>query len=144
MRAWHLLGVLTLAFLLTACASAGGASGPSALTRIDVTLSDAFAIEPRQMTVPAGVPVTFVIRNAGVIDHEFYLGDTAAQDAHEGEMAIMQGWMHDHPEGIGVHPGETRELTFTFGSTGDLLAGCHLIGHYGAGMHASVSVVPAG
>lgn len=144
MRASHLLAVLSLAFLLSACAGTGGSSGPSALTRIEVTLSDTFAIEPGEMTVPAGIPVTFVIRNSGVIDHEFYLGDTAAQDAHEGEMAITEGWMHDHPEGIGLHPGETRELTFTFGSTGDFLAGCHLIGHYAAGMHANVRVVPAG
>ena len=144
MRASRLLAVLSFAFVVSSCGGTGGASGPTALTRIDVTLSDTFAIEPGEMTVPAGTPVTFVITNSGVIDHEFYLGDVAAQDAHEGEMAIMQGWMHDHPEGIGLHPGETRELAYTFGSPGDFLAGCHLIGHYGAGMRAHVRVVPAG
>ena len=38
------------------------------------------------MTVPAGVPVTFVVTNSGTTDHEFYLGDEDAQAEHEKEM----------------------------------------------------------
>ena len=92
------------------------------------------------MTVPAGVPVTFVVTNAGCTDHEFYLGDEAAQDKHEQEMQAMGGMGHDEPQGIAVKPGETRELTFTFPQAGETLAGCHVAGHYAGGMKASITV----
>lgn len=39
------------------------------------------------MTVPAGVPVTFLVTNAGSTEHAFYLGDEAAQAEHEQEMS---------------------------------------------------------
>jgi uncharacterized cupredoxin-like copper-binding protein len=94
--------------------------------RIEVTLTDALRIEPAMMSVPAGVPVTFVVTNTGAIDHEFYLGDEAAQAEHEQEMMAMGGMGHDEPEGIAVDPGETKELTHTFAEPGEMLAGCHV------------------
>jgi uncharacterized cupredoxin-like copper-binding protein len=105
-----------------------------------VTLTDALKIEPSSMTVPAGVPVTFVVTNRGAIEHEFYLGDEAAQTEHEKEMAVMGGMAHDEPEGIAVKPGETKELTYTFAQAGETLAGCHVVGHYAGGMKAAVIV----
>jgi uncharacterized cupredoxin-like copper-binding protein len=112
----------------------------AAATRIEVTLTDALRIEPATMEVPAGVPVTFVVTNSGALDHEFYLGDEAAQAAHAAEMAEMGGMTHDEPEGIGVAPGETKELTHTFAAPGETLAGCHVQGHYLAGMKAVIAV----
>jgi uncharacterized cupredoxin-like copper-binding protein len=49
---------------------------------------------------------------------------------------------HDEPAGIGVDPGETKELTFTFTVAGETIAGCHEIGHYSAGMKAAITVTP--
>ena len=116
-------------------------SGPStSATRIEVQLTDALRIEPAEMRVPAGVPITFVVTNAGALEHEFYLGDEAAQLAHAQEMADMGGMLHDEPEGIGVEPGETKELTYTFASPGVTFAGCHVNGHYLAGMKATIIV----
>ncbi len=40
----------------------------------------------------------------------------------------------DEPNAIGVEPGQTKELTFTFDEPGTTLAGCHVVGHY-AGRH---------
>jgi len=145
------LALIPAAVLLVAACSSGGATpaAPSAATsaapsaaatRIDVTLSDALKIEPASMTVPAGVPVTFVVTNGGATDHEFYLGDEAAQVEHEKEMAEMGGMNHDEPEGIAVKPGETKELTYTFAQAGRTLAGCHVVGHYGGGMKADIIV----
>lgn len=132
----------------TAGVTAGPTTGPSAQpsqaasTRIEVRLTDSMTIEPASMTVPAGVPVTFVVTNAGVLEHEFYLGDEEAQEEHEREMQNMGGMPHDDPEGIAVDPGETRELTYTFASPGDSLAGCHVSGHYLSGMKATITIVP--
>jgi uncharacterized cupredoxin-like copper-binding protein len=149
----HLVRLALIAaasLLLASCSSGGGAStGPSisaaasasgAATRVEVALTDALKIEPGAMSVPAGSPVTFVVTNTGASDHEFYLGDEAAQAEHAEEMADMGGMTHDEPEGIGVKPGETKELTYTFAEAGMTLAGCHVAEHYGAGMKAEITV----
>jgi|SRR5215207_365063 len=133
------------ALLVVACSSGGAISAPASpsaaapATRIDVKLTDNLRIEPASMSVPAGVPVTFVVTNTGAIDHEFFLGDGDAQSDHEEEMA-MGGMTHDEPEGIGLRPGETKELTYTFAEAGMTLAGCHVPGHYDAGMKAQITV----
>ena len=136
------------ALLAVACSTGGstppsltGTSQPAIATRIDVQLTDALKIEPAVMAVPVGVPVTFVVTNTGLLEHEFYLGDEAAQAEHDREMAAS-GMAHDEPEGIGVDPGETKELVFTFAQAGGSIAGCHVVGHYGAGMKATITVTP--
>ena len=143
--------VSLLTFALAACTGGGGtsvaptgsaAASPSssaAATEIQVILTDALKIEPAMMTVPAGVPVTFVVTNSGSTEHEFYLGDEAAQAEHEQEMQAG-GMMHDDPNGISVEAGETKELTHTFEVAGQTLAGCHVVGHYGGGMKATITV----
>lgn len=124
----------------SASPSAPSSASPSAETRIDVSLTDGLRIEPATMTVPAGVPVTFAVTNTGSLDHEFYLGDEDAQAEHEQEMLEMGGMGHDEPDGISVMPGETKELTHTFASTGETFAGCHVAGHYAGGMRAEITV----
>jgi uncharacterized cupredoxin-like copper-binding protein len=144
-----LLMLMSATLLVAACSPGGGArtsqsvpasSTSAAATRIEVTLNDALKIEPAAMTVPAGVSVAFVVTNSGAADHEFYLGDEEAQAEHEKEMAEMGGMTHDEPEGIAVKPGETKELTYTFAEAGETLAGCHVAGHYGGGMKATITV----
>jgi uncharacterized cupredoxin-like copper-binding protein len=136
------------ALLLAACTGGSGARSASPVsgepsasagTRIEVTLTDALRMEPATISVPAGVSVTFVVMNAGATDHEFYLGDEAAQADHEAEMQAG-GMMHEDPDGISLKPGETKELTHTFAQAGETLAGCHVAGHYAGGMKATITV----
>jgi uncharacterized cupredoxin-like copper-binding protein len=150
MRRSALVLIAAAAVLVAACSSAAtpGASvaaslarsASSAALRVEVKLTDALRLEPAAMSVPVGVPVTFVVTNAGSTDHEFYLGDEDAQVEHEQEMTAAGGMKHDEPEGIGVKPGETKELTYTFDTAGTTLAGCHVAGHYGGGMKADITV----
>lgn len=156
MRLFRLAIVPGVALLIAACSPGTGASptpsttataapsnAPSATasaTRIDVQLTDAFKIEPVEMSVAAGVPVTFVVTNTGAIAHEFYVGDEAAQGDHEQEMQAMGGMQHDEDMGISVDPGQTKELTVMFPAAGSILAGCHVAGHYGAGMKAAIEI----
>jgi uncharacterized cupredoxin-like copper-binding protein len=143
------LALISAAALLVAACSSGGTTGtprpststPADPTRIEVELTDALRIDLAMTAVPAGVPVTFVVTNTGVADHEFYLGDEAAQAHHEDEMMEMGGMGHDEPEGIAVDPGETKELTYTFEKPGMTVAGCHVAGHYAGGMKAAITVV---
>ena len=123
--------------------SAGsGAATPADSMRIHVTLTDALRIETASMQVSAGVPVTFVVTNAGVLSHEFVVGDEAVQEAHETSMQGMVSMTHDEPTAIGLAPGETKELMITFSEPGETLAGCHIPGHYAAGMWAAITVTP--
>lgn len=153
MDARRLALIPAAALLVAACSSTGAspaapsvepsavtASAGAPLTRIEITLTDKLQILPAEMAIPAGVPVTFVVTNAGATDHEFVLGDEAAQAQHEQEMAAG-GMRHGEPNGIAVKPGETRELMFTFAEPGEALAGCHFTGHYGAGMRASITII---
>ena len=110
--------------------------------KLETLVNDNEADQPPGPYVDDGDPLhwTFVVTNSGVVEHEFYLGDEAAQAEHEKEMAAMGGMTHDEPEGIAVKPGETTELTYTFASAGETLAGCHVVGHYGGGMRAAITV----
>lgn len=140
------LAALSAILVLAACAgpnatpTAAPTASPGA-QRIEVELTDALTIEPRQMTMPRGVPVTFVVTNSGALDHELYLGDAAMQSEHAEEMAHADGMMaHDEENGIAVEPGQTKELTYTFEAIGEWLAGCHVNGHYDAGMLATITI----
>ena len=160
MRSTPLVSLALSALAVAACAGTSGASpsatvaptatpsaAPSAATsaasvRIEVSLTDAMTIEPDPMTVPAGLPVTFVVTNTGRIAHELTLGDEEAQEHHEQEMAEQgaTAMAHDEDNTILVEPGATKELVFTFDEPGSSLAGCHVPGHYAAGMRALITV----
>ena len=121
----------------TASPVAGGSSTTAA--EVIVKLTDALKMEPASISVKAGVPVRFVVTNSGATDHEFFLGDEAAQMGHGQEMSAMPG-MNDGHAGIGLKAGETKTLEYTFAKAGPYLAGCHISGHYAAGMMAMVTV----
>jgi uncharacterized cupredoxin-like copper-binding protein len=140
------LAALAALAVVAACSGSAGSEARSAAptgagdgTRIEVRLRDSFRIEPGDFTVPAGEPVTFVVTNSGVLDHEFYVGDEAAHADHDKEM-LSGGMGHDDPNGVAVDPGETKELTITFDAAASLLAACHVPGHYAGGMKTSLAV----
>lgn len=150
MRLRHLALAPALALIVAACSGGGSTPSPSTPTspspaasaaaqRIEVTLTDSLKMEPAEMTVKAGQPITFVVTNTGAIDHEFYLGDEAMQ-AEQEQMMQSGEMVHDTAEGISLKPGETKELTYKFDTAGMTLAGCHVAGHYAAGMKAAITV----
>ena len=108
---------------------------------IDVATRDDFTFSPAVINITAGEVITFRVTNEGLIPHDFTLGDAETQEEHEAEMASMAGMaMADEPNGFGIDPGQTKELTWHFAEAGELLIGCHVPGHYGAGMKANISV----
>lgn len=131
------LGLLTWGAVAPSQSSPGGAQ-PS--RTIEVSMTEALRFDPGRLTVRSGETVRFVITNPTSIDHEFVIGDAAAQRMHAGEMA--SGMMRDDAHAVSVPAGQTRELIYTFGPPGDLQIGCHVPGHYEAGMHADVTVTP--
>jgi uncharacterized cupredoxin-like copper-binding protein len=94
---------------------------------------------PAEFEFASGTTVRFIVHNDDPIDHEFLLGDEAAQNRHE------RGTHASHdavPGEISVPAGSTRSTTYTFGEPGDLIIGCHLPAHYAYGMRANVTVTP--
>ena len=117
-----------------------GAPGQaSAATRtIEVVADDPYQFDPVGLEVESGETVTFVVTNEGERDHEFVLGDLEYQESHGEKMAA--GEMHHEGNAVTVAPGATEELTWTFPSGGEVLYGCHVAGHYDAGMVGAISV----
>jgi uncharacterized cupredoxin-like copper-binding protein len=125
-----------------------GASGGG--RTVDVTMVDV-AYQPTQLAVGRGETVTFRFRNDGVAVHEALIADEAGQMAHHGEMAPGSSMTMDDDHGSGdvhgagtsvvtVQPGATEELTHTFAEGGTMWIGCHVPGHWEAGMKLRVDV----
>ncbi len=147
------ISLLALAAVVASCASAAAPPTPTVAPsvapstasdggprEVAVNLTDTLRIEPATIDMKAGETVRFVVTNVGALDHEFYLGDAAAQDEHAMEMRSAGGMAHDEEAGIGLMPGETKTLTFTFMEPGAYLAGCHVNSHFLAGMKAAITV----
>jgi len=118
---------------------------------VRVVMNDRFRYRPSAIMVRAGHRVTFEVTNTGKLPHEFILGDRASQLDHErqmqaapaGEDMDMQTHMHMHMDagGLSVPPGQTRRLTWTFDEPGIVLYGCHVLGHWAAGMRGTIVVL---
>jgi P-type Cu+ transporter len=106
---------------------------------IAVTTTDALRFAPDQISVKAGDTVAFEITSSGVLPHEFFIGTPAEQQAHEAEMASGSSTM-DEPDAVNVPAGGTARLVYTFEQPGTLEYGCHVPGHYAAGMRGTITI----
>ncbi|MFN8233188.1 MAG: plastocyanin/azurin family copper-binding protein [Actinomycetota bacterium] len=108
---------------------------------IEVAQFDTYRFEPASISVSEGETIMFDVSNQGSAVHEFVIGDDSFQDEHEAEMADMGGMaMVDEPNAITIQPGESKTLVWTFSQAGSFLYGCHVAGHYAAGMRGSIDV----
>lgn len=105
------------------------------------------AFAPTAITVPAGEPVRFVFHNTGTAVHEAVIGDEHVQSEHEEAMQAGEGHGDAHGDehhgaipSISLDPGEQGELVHTFDAAGTTLIGCHVPGHYAAGMVVEVQI----
>lgn len=107
---------------------------------IEIEAADDFSFTPAEVSVSVGETVTFRVVNTGNLPHDFTIGDAQLQDQHEEEMA--SGEMHgvSDPNAMSLEPGETNELTWTFTESGTILIGCHVPGHYAAGMKGTLDI----
>ena len=150
-----------------ALATQGSIAGPDT-QRIEVTL-DEFSISPNPLRIPAGQPVTLVVRNVGKIPHEFMAGREAKDNDFEHDLfaglhvnirsganseaapndqmdaeseAGHHGGDHEHGTMVEPEPGQTVYMDFTLPETkrGEWSTACFLPGHYPAGMHGTVIV----
>lgn len=108
---------------------------------VEIAQLDALRFDPASVDVEMGETVTFTVTNKGKTPHEFVLGDQMLQDEHETAMREMAGeLMQDEVNAITVPPGKSESVTWRFTKAGTVLYGCHISGHYAAGMVGTISV----
>ena len=122
-----------VALLLAVAAIAGCSSEPETVT-ITIHYS---AFEPADLSVPRGVPVTFILVNEDPIDHEWLIGDEGFHEAHRSGTHASHGGV---PTEVTVPALETVTTTITFDEAGRLDYVCHLPGHEAYGMVGTLTV----
>lgn len=128
-RPWGVLvGALALTLFAAACSSAaagdetGDAAVGSAAGAYAMSLTD-FALDPEQLTAPAGQELTFEVSNDGSSPHTF------AVDTGEGVKETAQ-----------LQSGESATLTVPALAPGDYKIYCTVAGHEDVGMVGALSV----
>lgn len=115
---------------LLVLAVAAGACGPAAPRAVLITIRHSHYSEAR-IDVPAGVPVTFTIRNDDPIDHEWLVGDRAMHERHRLGTEAVHAARSDE---LTVPARSMRTTTLTFPTAVTLQYICHLPGHEQYGM----------
>jgi Cu+-exporting ATPase len=123
-------------------AAGNGASSAARADRtVEIRTGDDLRFSPASIDVRSGETIAFRIVNPGSAAHEFVIGSAAVQDEHERQMSRgghMDGM--DRASSVEVPAGRTATLVYTFGNPGTLMYGCHVSGHYAAGMQGTITV----
>ena len=116
-----------------------GGCAPAARTSNAPTISFRYShFAPNSVSVRAGVPITFVLRNDDPIGHEWIVGSPDIHAVHRtGTEAFHEGRATE----VSVPPYTSRTTTITFDQPGDYAFICHLPGHEEYGMKGTVRVV---
>jgi len=125
--------VLVLMLLAGLTAGCTASSSPQ---RIEIRIHYS-RFNPGTLTVPRGVPITFVLINEDPIDHEWLIGDAAFHDRHRHGTEAQHGTRSDE---VSVAALATAETTLTFASPGTILYICHFPGHEAYGMVGTLTV----
>jgi uncharacterized cupredoxin-like copper-binding protein len=127
---------LQVLLLALAAVAAGACGSASAATPQTVNIRIHYSkFEPRTITVPAGVPVTYVIRNDDPIDHEWLIGDAAFHARHR---VGTEGSHGDRPDEVSLPPLTRKTTTLTL-APGTYVFICHFPLHEQYGMVGAVT-----
>jgi len=102
--------------------------GSPATFEIDIRYSH---YQPASLTVPVGVPITFVLRNDDPIDHEWIVGTAAVHAFHRTSDELLHSGL---PTEVSIPAMSTVTTTITFRTADRLQYICHLPGHEAYGM----------
>ena len=130
---------LVCAILLAGCA--GAPQQP--VTEITVEAAD-FTYEPVSITVPAGQPVTLMLKNTGKVEHDFVIDkidvtNVETSDSGPAEHHQMRA-MPEYDLHFFAKAGEVASLQFTALEPGNYEIFCSIAGHKEAGMIGALIV----
>ncbi len=124
------LRIMVLALIALALAACGS-KAPAGPTEVHVKLTE-FKIELDKTSIPAG-PVKFIVDNAGTVEHEMVLENVGDVD----KPFEANGKEGEAPD---IEPGKSATLEWTLDKPGQYQLGCHIPGHYEAGMVTTFTV----
>jgi uncharacterized cupredoxin-like copper-binding protein len=134
----RLVGLAMVAAVLVAAvivvAAAGGDEAPVTEATIEFRYSK---FEQRELTIPAGVPVTLHLVNKDPIGHEWIVGD---DDVHARHRTGTEPYHDQVPTEVSLRAFETKTTVVTFDEPGDYAYVCHLPGHEEYGMRGTIRV----
>ena len=130
------LVALVVAVGATVAAFAGG-DPATPITRATIAIEYS-KFQPGHLTVPAGVPVTFVLENRDPIEHEWIVGDEATHTRHR---TGTEPYHDEIPTEVTLRAYETKTTVVVFESAGEYEFVCHLPGHEQYGMKGTIRVV---
>ncbi len=96
--------------------------------------------EPAEITINRGDTVRFVVKNAGVLDHEMIIDTREGNQRHKAAMERNPDMEHADPNAIKVEPARSGEIVWRFTNSGTFEFACLIPGHYEAGMHGRINV----
>jgi uncharacterized cupredoxin-like copper-binding protein len=128
-------GLLLLALSMAALVSTG--CGAEAANHVTIRIHFS-KFEPNVITVPAGTPVKFSLRNEDPIEHEWIVG---SEDVHERHRTGTEPYHDQVPTEVTVPALSSRSTAVKFDQPGEYLFICHLPGHEAYGMRGTVRVL---
>jgi uncharacterized cupredoxin-like copper-binding protein len=138
MRRWR-YALLPLAGVLAGLALgwSSGPDRPAASDQHSITIHFS-RFGPETVTVPAGVRVTFELRNDDPIEHEWIVG---TEDVHKRHRLGTEPYHDEVPTEVTIPAFQTRTTVVSFDEPGEYAFVCHLPGHEAYGMRGTVKVV---
>jgi len=131
------LRVRSAALVLLLLAGLAAGCTPTASTlRVEIRIHYSH-FDPSELTVPRGVPVTFVLVNDDPIDHEWLIGDAAFHEHHRDGTELHHG---ARPDEVSLPALSTVETTLTFVEAGPIQYVCHFPLHEAYGMVGTLTV----
>ena len=150
------LVVLGVIGVLVAALTTGAVAAAKA-QKVTITMSD-FTFTPKTITVQAGTPVELTLINKGSVEHEFmvYVAPKATPDDWD-EYVMDNTYFKDMGEvevvfrnqgavastrmfEVELEKGKGATVLFTPSKKGPFEIGCHVEGHYEAGMKGTFVV----
>ena len=110
---------------------------------VEIVMTDGpgtMAYVPARLEIRRGEQIRFVLKNVGLVDHEFLIDSFANNAKHKKEMEEHADMQHDEPNGARLKPGTTTEILWRFSKAGTFEFACLIPGHYETGMKGTFVV----
>ena len=110
---------------------------------VEMTMTDGpgtMAYKPDKIEVKKGEQIKFMLKNVGMVDHEFLIDSFENNAKHKKEMEKNPEMDHDEPNGTRLKPNASAEILWRFTKAGTFEFACLIPGHYETGMKGTIIV----
>jgi len=110
---------------------------------VEITMSDGpgtMTYTPNKIDVRRGEQIKFVLKNTGLLPHEFLIDSFENNAKHKIEMEKNPEMEHDDPNGKRLEPKQSAEILWRFTKVGTFEFACLIPGHYETGMKGTIVV----